>query len=75
MPNMRLERSLINYLQKSAPWFNNWVKLFDQTDINALGSVPTETRLNVFWHYVPIKYITVNNDKDPVWMNENKIKN
>ena len=49
----------------------NWTKLFDQTDINAQGSVPTETRLIVFLHYVPIKYITVIDDKDPVWMNEN----
>ena len=28
-----------------------------------------ETILNVFWNYVPNKYITID-DKDPVWMNE-----
>ena len=28
-----------------------------------------ETILNVFWNYVPSKYITID-DKDPVWMSE-----
>ena len=28
-----------------------------------------EAILNVFWNYIPIKYITID-DKDPVWMNE-----
>ena len=28
-----------------------------------------ETILNVFWNYIPNKYITID-DKDPVWMNE-----
>ena len=28
-----------------------------------------EVILNVFWNYVPNKYITID-DKDPVWMNE-----
>ena len=30
-----------------------------------------ETMLNLFWNYVPNKYIAFD-DKDPVWMNENK---
>ena len=48
----------------------NWERLFDQKAINAQVTAFNETILNVFWNYVPNKYITID-DKDPVWMNEN----
>ena len=49
----------------------NWERLLDQLDINAQVPAFNETILNVFWNYVPNKYIAIDN-KDPVWMNENK---
>ena len=48
-----------------------WERPFDQLDINAQFAAFNETILNVFRNYVPNKYITID-DKDPVWMKENK---
>ena len=47
----------------------NWERLFDNKDINSQVTALNETILNVFRHYVPNKYITIDG-KDPVWMNE-----
>ena len=47
----------------------NWGRLFDHKNIDSQVMTLNETILNVFWNYVPNKYITID-DKDPVWMNE-----
>ena len=47
----------------------DWVRLFNNKDVNTQVSILNETVLNVFHNYVPNKYITID-DKDPVWMNE-----
>ena len=47
----------------------NWDRVFDKKDINAQVIVLNGTILNIFWHYLPNKYITAD-DKDPVWMNK-----
>ena len=45
----------------------NWVRLFNQKDINAQVAAFNEIILNIFRNYVPNKYITID-DKDPVWI-------
>ena len=47
----------------------NWGRVFDKKDINAQVIVLNGTILNIFWHYLPNKYITADY-KDPVWMNK-----
>ena len=47
----------------------NWEKLFDQKDLRYKLQYLMKL-LNVFWSYVPSKYIAVNKN-DPVWKNEN----
>ena len=50
----------------------NWERRFDKKNVNAQVLKLNETTLNVFRNYVRSKYLTIN-DKDPVWINENKI--
>ena len=47
----------------------NQERVFDKKDINSQVIAINGTTLNIFWHYLPNKCITVD-DKDSVWMNK-----
>ena len=48
----------------------NWDRLLDNKNVNS-GVHLNDITWNIFRKFVPHKYVTFDDEKDPLWMNEN----